>query len=324
MRREPPRDVGNRTIPDMINFWPPGAPITARRVLENALRSLGCSASTGRPFLIQPPPWARRPYPRANCPVVQAGLRAGGWDILPRAQTYLARQQDRRVPGGARRVRHASGPAAGRRADHQAGPRRGSPHGSHRGHRPPLSGQEIITDMARRMLFEVAGERPGADLLPAAQTVPLPLVGITVAALAGAMQVRAANEPPDHLRGRRHHLRADAVRVRASPLTPGPGQAGDPAEICARRRCCAVPPGTSAASPTWPRTAASSRPGSRDGTQPAGRDPAPRRRRTVRARGRRLTRHTREPGQFPQGARRSIVPAGQIERRMRRPGLLNQ
>ena len=60
---------------------------------------------------------------------------------------------------------------------------------------------EIIKDMARRMLLEVAGERPGADLVEAPRTVPLPLalVGITVAALAEAMQVRAANEPPDHL-----------------------------------------------------------------------------------------------------------------------------
>src|SRR5229473_1253697 len=62
-------------------------------------------------------------------------------------------------------------------------------------------GDEIIKDMARRMLFEVAGERPGADLMEAPRTVPLPLalVGIAVAALAEAMQVRAANEPPDHL-----------------------------------------------------------------------------------------------------------------------------
>ena len=62
-------------------------------------------------------------------------------------------------------------------------------------------GDEIIKDMARRMLFEVAGERPGAGLMEAPRTVPLPLalVGITVAALAEAMQVRAANEPPGHL-----------------------------------------------------------------------------------------------------------------------------
>src|SRR5260370_16428310 len=61
-------------------------------------------------------------------------------------------------------------------------------------------GDEIIKDMARRMLFEVAGERPGADLLEAPRTVPLPLVlgGITVAALAEAMQVRPPNGPPDH------------------------------------------------------------------------------------------------------------------------------
>ena len=48
-------------------------------------------------------------------------------------------------------------------------------------------GDEIIKDMARRMLFEVAGERPGADLMEEApRTVPLPLAlrGIIVAALA--------------------------------------------------------------------------------------------------------------------------------------------
>ena len=36
-------------------------------------------------------------------------------------------------------------------------------------------GDETITDMARRMLFEVAGERLGADLMEAPWTVPLPL-----------------------------------------------------------------------------------------------------------------------------------------------------
>ena len=41
------------------------------------------------------------------------------------------------------------------------------------------------------MLFVVAGERPGADLMEAPRTVPLSLVlvGITVAALAEAVQV---------------------------------------------------------------------------------------------------------------------------------------
>ena len=36
-------------------------------------------------------------------------------------------------------------------------------------------GNEVIKDMARRMLFEVAGERPGADLMEAPRTVPLSL-----------------------------------------------------------------------------------------------------------------------------------------------------
>ena len=92
---------------------------------------------------------------------------------------------------------------------------------------------EIIKDMARRMLFEVAGERPGADLMEAPRTVPLPLalVGIAVAALAEAMQVRAANEPPDHL--------GDVITTYAQTLSglgqitadAAPEQAGDPAGI---------------------------------------------------------------------------------------------
>jgi hypothetical protein len=94
-------------------------------------------------------------------------------------------------------------------------------------------GDEIIKDMARRMLFEVAGEQPGADLMEAPRTVPLPLalVGITVAALAEAMQVRAANEPPEHL--------GEVITTYAQALSgfgqiaagAAPGQAGDPAEI---------------------------------------------------------------------------------------------
>ena len=124
-------------------------------------------------------------------------------------------------------------------------------------------GDEIIKDMARRMLFEVAGERPGADLMEAPRTVPLPLalVGVTVAALAEAMQVRAANEPPGHL--------GDVITTYAQTLSglgqitagAAPEQAGNPAGILSRRRCCAVRPGTSAAPPTWPRTAANSRTG---------------------------------------------------------------
>jgi hypothetical protein len=94
-------------------------------------------------------------------------------------------------------------------------------------------GDETIKDMARRMLFEVAGERPGADLMEAPRTVPLPLalVGITVAALAEAMQVRAANEPPEHL--------GDVITTYAQTLSglgqitasAAPEQAGHPAEI---------------------------------------------------------------------------------------------
>jgi hypothetical protein len=92
---------------------------------------------------------------------------------------------------------------------------------------------EIIKEMARRMLFEIAAERPGADLFEAPRTVPLPLalVGITVAALAEAVQVRAANEPPEHL--------GDVITTYAQTLSglgqitsdAAPKQTGNPAEI---------------------------------------------------------------------------------------------
>jgi hypothetical protein len=94
-------------------------------------------------------------------------------------------------------------------------------------------GDEIVKDMARRMLFEVAGERPGAGLMeaPRTATLPLALVGITVAALAEAMQVRAANEPPDRL--------GDVITTYAQALSglgqitagAAPEQAGHPAGI---------------------------------------------------------------------------------------------
>jgi hypothetical protein len=94
-------------------------------------------------------------------------------------------------------------------------------------------GDEIIKDMAWRMLFEVVGERPGADLMEAPRTVRCrrPRVGITAADLAEAMQVRAANQPPDHL--------SDVITTCPQTLsglgqiTAGvaPEQAGNPAEI---------------------------------------------------------------------------------------------
>ena len=137
---------------------------------------------------------------------------------------------------------------------------------------------ESIKDMARRMLFEVAGEQPGADLMDAPRTVPLPLalVGITVAALAEAMQVRAANEPPGHL--------GDVITTYAQTLS-GLGQItadaaaeqGNPAEIL-------FPPALLRRAARYISGAADlaarrQTPGrdSRDGTQPAGRDPTPRR-----------------------------------------------
>jgi len=92
---------------------------------------------------------------------------------------------------------------------------------------------ETVKDIARRMLFEFAGEQPGADLLEAPRTVPLPLVrvGVIVAAPAEAMQIRAANEPADRL--------GDVVATYGQALSgfgqitadAASRQAGDPAEV---------------------------------------------------------------------------------------------
>jgi len=43
-----------RTIHDMINFWPPSTPITARRALKNVLQSPRVYQSRGRRFLYSP------------------------------------------------------------------------------------------------------------------------------------------------------------------------------------------------------------------------------------------------------------------------------
>ena len=79
---------------------------------------------------------------------------------------------------------------------------RSNPHESHRGNRPHLSRRRDHQGHGPADAVRSRGERPGADLLEAPRTVPRPLalVGITVAAPAEAMQVRAANEPPGHLR----------------------------------------------------------------------------------------------------------------------------
>ena len=59
-----------------------------------------------------------------------------------------------------------------------------------------------MRDLARRMLVEVVNEPPGWDLVDLPGTSPTPLIpiGVTVAALAEAMPVHAANEPADRLR----------------------------------------------------------------------------------------------------------------------------
>ena len=139
-------------------------------------------------------------------------------------------------------------------------------------------GDEVIKDMARRMLFEVAGERPGADLMEAPRTVPLPLalVGITVAALAEAMQVRAANEPPAHLGDVITTYAQTLFRVRAGHRRRRGGAGRQPGRS-------PVPAGVAA--PCGQVYQRRGRPGrgrrqtpgrdSRDGTRSAGRDPAP-------------------------------------------------
>jgi hypothetical protein len=74
MRREP-RGVANRTILDMINFRPPGTPITARRALQNVLQNPGCPLIQPAPFPLQSPV---RPCPAPGCLRGRADPRRAG------------------------------------------------------------------------------------------------------------------------------------------------------------------------------------------------------------------------------------------------------
>ena len=173
------------------------------------------------------------PLPEGELVLVQAGLRAGGWETchVPR-RTWLDSKIDVFLEELAASGMHLDRQRAGELITGQVRAVAALMAVTEATARSYL-GDEIITDMARRMLFEVAGERPGADLLESPRTVPLPLalVGITVAALAEAMQVRAANEPPGHL--------GDVITTYAQTLSgfgqitadAAPGQPGDPAEI---------------------------------------------------------------------------------------------
>jgi hypothetical protein len=77
------------------------------------------------------------------------------------------------------------------------------------------------------------GSAPDSGAVEASRTVPLPLalVGITVAALAEAMQARAANEPPDHLRDVITTYAQTQSGLGQVTADAAPKQAGNPAEI---------------------------------------------------------------------------------------------
>ena len=203
------------------------------------------------------------PVPEGELVLVRAGLRAGGWETchVPR-RTWLDSKIDVFLEELAASGMHLDRQRAGELITGQVRAVAALMAVTEATARSYL-GDEIITDMARRMLFEVAGERPGADLLEAPRTVPLPLalVGITVAALAEAMQVRRPTSRPVTSGTSSPPTRRRCPGSGRSPLTPRRGRPATRRRSCSRRRCCAVPPGTSAAPPTWPRTAASSRTG---------------------------------------------------------------
>ena len=146
---------------------------------------------------------------------------------------------------------------------------------------------ETLRDMARRMLFEFVDEQPGANLMRVPRTVAMSLilVGTTIAALAEAMQIRAAHErAADRLGPRRRHLRADVVRARADHrpgrVRPGEQVASDHVSAGVVAPCRQVHQQRRRPGGKGWRT---SRRSSRDSTPCTRRSPTPRRRRSDRA-----------------------------------------
>jgi hypothetical protein len=100
--------------------------------------------------------------------VVQAGSGAGGWETchVPR-RTWLDSKIDVFLEELAASGMHLDRQRAGglvRAVAALAGVTEATAR--------TYLGDEAIKDMARRMLFEVVGERPGADLMEAPRTVP--------------------------------------------------------------------------------------------------------------------------------------------------------
>jgi hypothetical protein len=185
----------------MINFCPPGTPDHGPEGVEKRAAKPGVFSKYGKAVIYTAT--AMGPHARTRGrtgPLSRPGSGAGGWETchVPR-RTWLDSKIDVFLEELAPSGMHLDRQRAGELITGQVRAVAALAGVTEATARTYL-GDEAIKDMARRMLFEVAGERPGADLLEAPRTVPLALVGITVAALAEAMQVRAANEPPGHLR----------------------------------------------------------------------------------------------------------------------------
>ena len=242
----------------MINFChqvPRSRP--ARKALKNVLRSLGCSASTGRPLFIQPPPWGPAPVPESEpvrCPDRTPG--AGGWETYHVPRRTWKRQQDRRVPEELCAIRMWLDKVPGG-ADHRAGPCGGAP-AEYRGNRPyliwarrPSKGRAQADAVRGRRRTARRGSAGGAGAgrrWPWWGSPSRPWPG------GGSGYQRAARS------SRTLITTYGRCPARADPRRRRVRQGGDPAGS-GSRRCCAGRPGTSAPPPTWPLTAASSRPG---------------------------------------------------------------
>ena len=98
---------------------------------------------------------------------------------------------------------------------------------------------DVLADLARTMVFSLADETPGADVIESARTaaVPLPILGRCIAGLAETIQIRLRER--DDI----DHLRTTVAQLAQTLSAIGQVTADHPPDPCAAAAVVLLPPG---------------------------------------------------------------------------------